>query len=153
MKILLGFVASVVVLGLVVFGILKYGGTEMSSQESPTTKNPAPSAATTKLPMQATVTYTDEGFSPTQVEIAKGGTIEFVNKSTIPLWVASDPHPEHTDYPEFDAFKILGDRYPEPGQNIKFTFQKVGSWTYHSHAASGDASNVTVHPGTIIVKE
>ena len=110
-----------------------------------------PQSAFTPKIETVTVTYTDSGFSPQNVEIAIGSTVNFVNKSTIPLWVASDPHPEHTDYPEFDTPKVTGDM-PRLGEDFSFTFEKTGTWKYHSHAASGDVSPVAVHPGTITVK-
>lgn len=98
-----------------------------------------------------TVTYTDNGFSPQSTQIVKGSVVNFVNKSSIPLWVASDPHPGHTDYPEFDV--VYGrDRYPVMGENFSFTFEKVGTWEYHSHTASGDATDAGIHPGVIIVE-
>lgn len=98
-----------------------------------------------------TVIYNDSGFSPQEVTIAKGSTVNFVNKSSIPIWVASDPHPEHTDYPEFDTPRVLG-RMPQMGEDFSFTFEKVGTWKYHSHTASGDGTDVGVHPGVIIVR-
>ena len=98
-----------------------------------------------------TVTYNDSGFSPQEVTIAKGSTINFVNKSSMPIWVASDPHPEHTDYPEFDTPRAI-DRMPKMGEDFSFTFEKMGTWKYHSHTASGDGTDVGVHPGVVIVK-
>lgn len=98
-----------------------------------------------------TVTYSDNGFSPQEITITKGSTVNFVNKASIPLWVASNPHPTHTDYPEFDTMQKR-DSYPDIGENFSFTFNKVGTWKYHSHTASGDGTNTTVHPGTITVK-
>lgn len=98
-----------------------------------------------------TVTYDANGYSPREITISKGSTVNFVNKSEIPLWVASDPHPTHTDYPEFDT--VYGsDKYPSMGENFSFTFDKVGVWKYHSHTASGDGTDTGVHPGVIIVK-
>lgn len=105
-----------------------------------------------EAPVKATIVYTDEGFSPQKVTIAQGGEVEFVNRSSMPLWVASNPHPEHTDYPEFNTPKILGDRMPDMKDGTRFTFQKVGSWGFHNHTASGDATEVAVHPGTVTVK-
>lgn len=98
-----------------------------------------------------TVTYTNEGFSPDRITIARGATVSFINESDIPLWVASDPHPSHTDYPEFDTPAVLG-RMPRLEEDFSFTFDKVGEWKYHSHTASGDTTSVGLHPGVVIVK-
>lgn len=120
--------------------------------------SPTQSVAPSKQPQPGapkietiTVTYSDEGFSPKEVIIARGSTVNFVNKSQIPLWVASDPHPEHTNYPEFDV-AYGKDKYPSMGEDYSFTFDKVGTWKYHSHSASGDGGDAVVHPGTITVK-
>ena len=86
------------------------------------------------------VNYTDSGFNPSSIEIKKGDTVQFVNKSSGGMWVASGPHPTHTIYPEFDAKK----RVPNGGI-YEFTFTKVGQWSYHNHAGSEKS-------GTVIVK-
>jgi plastocyanin len=93
-----------------------------------------------ELPKTLTVTYTSSGFAPKTAIIAKGGTVTFINKSTDDLRVASDPHPLHNGYPGFDAKR----NYSRDGV-WSFTFDKVGSWTYHNHLAP------TVR-GTIIVQ-
>lgn len=49
------------------------------------------------------VTYTDSGFSPNNLTIKNGQTVTFKNEGPGDMWVASAPHPTHTDYPEFDA--------------------------------------------------
>lgn len=119
--------------------------TQPSTTRSEQNSSPAPKNET------VTVIYDDNGFSPQNIEIRRDSTVNFVNKSTIPLWVASDPHPEHTDYPEFDTPKVTGDM-PRMGEGFSFTFEKPGTWKYHSHTASGDVSPVAVHPGTVTVK-
>jgi len=65
--------------------------------------------------------------------------------------VASDPHPQHTDCPEFETMRNR-DNYPQMGEDYSFTFEKVGTRKYHGHTASGDGTNTTVHPGVVIVK-
>lgn len=87
-----------------------------------------------------TVTYSDTGFSPKTVMIAKGDTVRFVNESSRRMWVASDLHPTHDIYPAFDDKKAI-----EKGQVYTFVFDQIGTWNYHDHAR---ASMV----GTVIVK-
>jgi len=99
-----------------------------------------------------TVTYGDNGFSPSEITIAKDSTVKFINKSKLPLWVASDPHPEHTDYPEFDSVHGLME-YPDERDDYTFTFDKVGNWKFHNHSVSGYDATETVHPGLVKVKE
>ncbi|MBM2818244.1 MAG: hypothetical protein HW401_834 [Parcubacteria group bacterium] len=86
------------------------------------------------------VNYTDSGFSPASLEIKVGESVQFVNQSNGGMWVASGPHPSHTNYPEFDAKKNI-----PSGGIYEFTFTKAGQWKYHNHAKASAF-------GTIIVK-
>ena len=99
-------------------------------------------AKETVLSGNVEVIYEDSGFTPSSVTIARGTTINFTNKTQIPLWVASDPHPEHTNYPGFDMAEKGS--VPEPGENASFTFDKQGTWTYHNHSAPEDKATVIV---------
>lgn len=103
-------------------------------------------------PLHHIVTYTQTGFEPSEITVQKGDTVTFVNNSDTPLWVASDPHPEHTDYPEFDVARSKGGQMPKVGESFSFTFNKLGTWAYHNHTASSDVGNVGVHPGLIVVQ-
>ena len=86
------------------------------------------------------VDYTATGFSPVSISIKKGGKVKFVNKTSGPMSVASNPHPTHTDYPGLDQYKS-----PQKGQaEYDFTFDKVGTWAYHNHAKPGDVGTVVV---------
>lgn len=78
-----------------------------------------------------TVTYTDSGYSPSSLEVPLGATVVFQNDSTVPLWTASDPHPTHTDYAEFDSHANT-----LPGESYSFIFTKSGTFGYHNHARS-----------------
>src|SRR3989344_6798245 len=53
---------------------------------------------TQSVPMMATVTYGPNGFSPSTVTIAKGGTITFTNTGGDEMWVASAPPPTPEGY-------------------------------------------------------
>jgi len=88
---------------------------------------------------QIIVTYTNEGFSPSTIQVKKRSEVVFVNNSTKAFWPASAPHPVHTDYPEFDAKASLG-----PGKSFSFVFEKVGSWGYHNHLDSSKTGTVNV---------
>jgi plastocyanin len=93
-----------------------------------------------KLATSTTITYTANGFTPSSVIVAKGAKVTFVNNSNAGMWVASDPHPTHNGYPDFDAEKAISN-----GGSYSFTFDKEGSWGYHNHL------NPT-NKGTIIVQ-
>ncbi len=98
-----------------------------SSQQSsqPTAMKSQPSTATAS---GNAVSYTGNGFEPHSITIKKGQTVTWTNKDSDELWVASNPHPTHTDYPGFDELKSI-----PTGQTYSFTFTKVGNWGYHNH--------------------
>lgn len=74
------------------------------------------------------VHVTDEGFEPQTLEVQAGETVVFENLGRKPHWPASDDHPMHTKYPEFDPLKPL-----EPETQWSFTFDNPGEWKYHDH--------------------
>src|SRR4028118_2099011 len=55
----------------------------------------------------AIVHITDEGFEPRSVEVVAGETVVFENDGQEAHWPASDDHPMHTKYPDFDPLKPL----------------------------------------------
>ncbi|MDP3728306.1 MAG: cupredoxin domain-containing protein [bacterium] len=85
---------------------------------------------------EATIEITSSGFSPSTLTIAKGTTVNFVNKDANNHWPASAVHPSHTEYPTtggcsgstFDACKGLAQ-----GEIFIFTFDEAGEWSYHDH--------------------
>ena len=83
--------------------------------------------------LQTTVTYDNKTFTPSTVTIKAGATVLFDNTSEVPMWPASDAHPTHTLYPEFDMARANANTLPEPGQDFSFTFTKTGAWKYHDH--------------------
>ena len=75
------------------------------------------------------VSLTSKGFSPSKITIKVGDTVTFVNNSMDQMWVASNPHPTHTDLPGFDEKGFV-----VPGQYWNYTFTVTGSHGYHNHA-------------------
>ena len=93
------------------------------------------------LKREIKVTYNTQGFSPKTVTIKKGETVVFENKTGKKASVASDEHPTHLLYPEFDQYKT-----EQRGKGeFRFTFEKAGTWNYHDHLNA----NMT---GTVVVK-
>lgn len=88
------------------------------------------------------VIYNSQGFSPKTVTIKKGDSVVFENKTGKAASVASDEHPTHLLYPEFDQYKTAQRGKTE----FSFTFEKVGTWKYHDHL------NPTM-TGTVVVTE
>ncbi len=85
---------------------------------------------------QDVVTYTDKGFEPAQVTIRKGSAVTFMNRSSMPMRPAADPHPAHTGYPVpggcvaslLDSCQNIA-----PGTGWSFRFDAAGTWGYHDH--------------------
>lgn len=74
------------------------------------------------------IEMTAEGFKPDTVTIEQNSKVEFVNKDSQPHWPASNVHPTHEIYPEFDPKRPI-----DPGNSWSFEFSKVGSWQFHDH--------------------
>lgn len=85
------------------------------------------------------VTRTDKGFSPKNVTLKKNDTILFKTNQGKMFWPASDNHPVHTIYSEFDS------KRPIPaGQSWSFTFKKEGTWGFHDHLNPYSEGKITV---------
>ncbi len=77
----------------------------------------------------AVMSMTERGYSPATTTIKRGEAIRFVNATTDAyLWPASNLHPTHELYPEFDPREPVG-----PGEEWEFVFEEAGEWTYHDH--------------------
>lgn len=69
-----------------------------------------------------------DGYQPKEIKIKLCTKVTFKNASTEPLWPASDIHPTHGIYPEFDPREPV-----EAAAEWSFVFDKVGRWKYHDH--------------------
>ncbi len=81
----------------------------------------------------------DSGFHPNTIEIKQGDTVEFVIKGFQPHWPASDIHPTHQIYPEFDPKEPV-----QPGKSWSFQFEKAGHWNCHDHLSPEHTCQITV---------
>ena len=94
-------------------------------------------------PEEWIVTYTEDGkFVPERLEIVTGDTVTWVNESSYGVWPASNIHPSHEIYPEFDP---LGDI--PPGESWSFTFTRNGTWRYHNHSYASETGVITSSGG------
>ena len=80
-------------------------------------------------------------FSPSTINIKKGETVAWINKDSQFRWPASNIHPTHEIYSEFDSKQPLAQ-----GEAWLFTFENVGQWRFHDHLISR-------LKGTVIVEE
>jgi len=74
---------------------------------SPAAPSPGPGGGTVR-----TITITAAGVSPTALTVPAGSRVTFVNNDTREHFMASDPHPDHTDCPEINQAGLL-----QPGQS------------------------------------
>src|SRR3989344_2379664 len=71
------------------------------------------------------VLHQKNGFDPAVLAIEKGDTVNFLAGDGGSFWPATDLHPLHNVYPEFDSEK--------PIEKWGFTFNRAGVWEYHDH--------------------
>lgn len=74
------------------------------------------------------VVLTSSGFEPADVTIPTGTEVIFTTTTDKPFWPASNLHPSHEIYPEFDPKRALA-----PNEAWSFTFNRPGEWTMHDH--------------------
>ena len=74
------------------------------------------------------ITLTEEGYDPKEIEVKKGTVVTFLNETDNPHWPASNLHPSHEIFPEFDP------QEPIPKEESwSFEFDRAGSWEFHDH--------------------
>ncbi len=158
---------AILVAVVIAFFLLQNSAQPQPSQ--PATNNPQTTSPAVNTPQQpastanpsvkmstVTVTYTDQGFSPSPITVPKGGAVKFVNQSSEPMWVASNPHPLHNGYPTtggcinstFDSCRGI-----QPGDSWSFTFTINAEWGYHNHPHPGKKGKVVVIGETGILSE
>ena len=128
-----------------------------------TTISPEPRAPDSKAasltvePNTASVGYGSDGFSPRRIDVKVGQQVTFFNKSEDSFWPASNIHPTHHIYPDFDAQGPVRSE-----QAWTFAFEIPGFWRYHNHlkpqdsglvVVEGEASGATPVPLSIDVKD
>lgn len=85
------------------------------------------------------IKMTSNSFEPAQITLDQNASIIFVNEDTLPRWPASNIHPTHELYPEFDPKKPI-----DPGESWSFKPQKPGVWKYHDHLSPHIRGSLTV---------
>ena len=81
----------------------------------------------------------EDGFFPQKLIIKKGQRVKFVTTKAKSFWPASNLHPSHTIYPEFDSNEPVAQ-----DQSWSFNFTKPGEWKYHNHLAPIYKGRITV---------
>lgn len=82
---------------------------------------------------------TSDGFRPQVLNIKVGDTVLFTSEINAEYWPASDTHPTHDAYEEFDPLRALGS-----DEEWSFTFRKKGRWGVHDHLNSFFTAEIVV---------
>ena len=86
-----------------------------------------------------TVVRTGDTFVPPLLIVPLGATVTFTSNQELPYWPASDLHPSHDIFSDFDPKRaLLGD------ESWSFTFNEQGQWLYHDHLASYAGGSIFV---------
>lgn len=117
--------------------LLVVGYSQVSNKSLQQNQTQEPTAINGKV--VATIVMDDEDYSPNEVTLKTGEAITFVNKSRSNRWPASNIHPTHDLYPEFDPKREL-----KPGESWTFTFQNKGKWRMHDHLVPYMKGSITV---------
>ena len=89
-----------------------------------------------------TIRITSAGFFPKEATVDFGTTVTFINDDRVSHWPASDPHPIHDDYAEFDSKRAV-----LPGKLWSFRFTKSGTFRFHDHVNSSVRGTIIVRKG------
>ncbi len=88
------------------------------------------------------VIFNEEGFTPNEITILQGQRVTFKTTTDKQFWPASDSHPSHTIYSEFDPLEPV-----DQNKSWTFVFDKVGTWQYHDHLDPSYLGEVNVLSG------
>jgi plastocyanin len=134
----IGAILVLVVVGILYLEVIKQKPKVTSTQHSTA---PVSGVVNAETPGTVTVTLTKDGFVPDEISLKKGDSITFKNTTGNLYWPASNLHPSHLLYPEFDPQQPIS-----PTDTWTFTFLTPGEWKFHDHLSP-------YFTGTITVKE
>ncbi len=134
--IIVGVVAVVVLGG----GFLLMNKKSTTNVSQATTTNTTTSTSTTASDKTAaaTITYSNNGFSPSKTTVKTGDTVAITNNSSSSLQFDSNPHPAHSDDADLNVGTV------GKGQTVTFTVTKMGTFGFHNHFNAGDTGSITV---------
>ena len=86
-----------------------------------------------------TVVLRADAFHPAQLTVRPGDSVLFTTDIGESFWPASNLHPSHEIYPDFDPKKPI-----DENASWRFTFTRDGMWRYHDHLHPNYQGTVTV---------
>lgn len=141
-KLLIGIV--LIVIGVALLGWALMGRKADAPASEPATNNTATAqteAENTDEPAAtATISFTNDGFSPQELEVKVGTVVTVRNDSNTRVQFSSDDHPTHTINQGMNL-PVLN-----PGESDTFTADEVGEWGFHDHLDDS-------HTGVLVVVE
>ena len=81
-----------------------------------------------KGPTTHTIVMGPESFSPAFLIIEVGDSVTFRSDNGAPFWPASNEHPSHLAYPDFDPKMPIA-----PDEEWTYTFTQEGTYGFHDH--------------------
>lgn len=85
------------------------------------------------------IVLAENGFVPDTLVIKKGETVVFSTDQDGLFWPASNLHPSHLEYEDFDPKMPI-----KAGSEWSFAFEQTGVWEYHDHLAPYFTGVITV---------
>jgi plastocyanin len=122
--------------------VLKGGSSEILTGEETESKSSEDSQdISNEISIVHKMSLGEDGYEPRDITISAGDSIEFSTTGDKPYWPASNVHPTHRIYPDFDPKEPI-----QPGNKWQFTFGREGEWRYHDHLAPFHTGVITVIP-------
>lgn len=135
-------VIALLVLGFVVYSMTRsQNSTDSTQSTSPSQTKTAETPGTSQIDStaeSATITYTDEGFSPSALKVKAGTTIRVVNNASDALEFSSDNHPTHLKNSELNMDVLAA------GESGTFTVTRTGEYGFHDHLNAANEGSLTV---------
>lgn len=118
---------SLVIVIVVVLGLVGWGAYSLGKSKNNSTSNGAPqsssasSSQSSNQPTTGSINIKNMMFTPSQITVAKGGTVTWTNNDSVAHTVTDD------------LSNVGGPNSGEiaPGATYSFTFAKTGSFQYH----------------------
>ncbi|MBI5614194.1 cupredoxin domain-containing protein [Candidatus Gottesmanbacteria bacterium] len=123
----LSFVITLCLVGIVVSALLMY--------RNSVTRGGSKRVVTNSV----TISMREDEYIPNSLTVKKGTKVVFFNATSVARWPASNLHPSHLMYPEFDPKEPV-----LPGKSWDFVFGKIGTWEMHDHLAPYITGVITV---------
>ena len=133
-----GIITVVIAVTLIGGGLAIMSLNKSSSTTDGASPQTSASSETTTQTGASTITYSDKGFSPSNITVKAGDLVSVTNNSSSSLQFASDPHPQHTDNKDLNVGVI------KKGQSMTFRASKIGTFGFHNHYQAGDTGMITV---------